>query len=65
MILLHEPLYQWAWDEYAVANYVLWPIYQGDSGLDEPREPAYELLKRGVRHGYSEPGVIQYWCDPT
>lgn len=65
LILLTEPLYQWAWDEYAVANYVLWPIYQGKSGLDDPREPAYELLKRGVRHGYSEPRVIQYWFAPT
>ncbi len=65
LILLTEPLYQWAWDEYAVANYVLWPIYKGTSGLDEPREPAYELLKRGVRHRYSEPNVIQYWFDPT
>lgn len=63
--MLHEPLYQWAWDDYAVANYVLWPIYRGNSGLDEPREPAYELLKRGVRHGYSEPRVIQYWFDPN
>ncbi len=65
LILLHEPLYQWAWDDYAVANYVLWPIYFGDSGLDDPREAAYELLKRGVRHGYSEPGVIQYWFAST
>ncbi|QEG41132.1 hypothetical protein [Roseimaritima ulvae] len=63
LILLTEPLYQWAWDDYAVPNYVLWPIYRGDSGLDEPRRPAYELFKRGVRHGYSEPRVIQYWFD--
>ena len=32
LILLYEPLYQWAEDEYAIANYVLWPIFRGDSG---------------------------------
>lgn len=53
------------WDDHAVANDVLRPIYHGDSWLDDPREAAYALLKRGVRHGYSEPGVIQYWFAST
>lgn len=65
LFLLHEPLYQWAWDEYAVGNYVLWPLNRGKSGLEDPHEPAYELLKRGVVHSFTAPGEISYWIPPT
>lgn len=58
---LTEPLYQWAHSEYAVAHYVLWPLERGSSGLDDPHEAAYELLKRGVVHAYTAPGEISYY----
>lgn len=57
---LTEALYHSAWNHYAVANYVQWPIAQGKSTLSDPYLPAYELWLQNVVFRYTEDGRIAY-----
>jgi hypothetical protein len=57
---LTEALYHSAWNQYAVPDYVLWPLNKGKSTLEDPYLPEYELWLQNVNFGYTTAGQIAY-----
>ncbi len=63
LFYLTEALYHAAWNHYAVAEYVQWPIRKGKSTLEDPYLPKYELWLQNVTFCYTGNGQISYAVD--
>jgi hypothetical protein len=60
LFYLTEPLYDSGGCTYIIPCYVLWPINCGDSPLDDPFKPAFELWKHGVDWAINTDGQFHY-----
>lgn len=62
---LTEALYHSAGNNYAVPNYVLWPVHKGKSSLADPYLPSYELWLQNIVFAYTANGKIAYAVDES
>lgn len=56
-LLLGEAFYSIACD-YNIARYLLWPLYQQSTDIEEPFAPYFELWTRGARPWFERPGQV-------
>jgi len=56
-LLLHEALYSIACD-YKIAYYLLWPLYQRSTEIEDPFAPYFELWTHGALPFFGKPGLV-------